>query len=132
MDRFSTFQRRKPSIVPKLRCDDYFTPEARKLCARVKHKSELTDDEILMLALAAAQAALARYWHPGVRSAEDTLETIGAILDHEDVVGALTRKIELDGRQKLLLKQRLEPGRTEHTGDGKCDPHPIPSLDRES
>jgi hypothetical protein len=69
-------------IVPKLPCDDYFTPEARKLCARVKHKSELMDDETLMLALAAAQAALARCWHQGERSAEETLQTIGAILEH--------------------------------------------------
>jgi hypothetical protein len=61
-----------------------------------------------MLALAAAQAALARYWHPGERSAEETLQTIGAILDHYDVVGALNRKIELDERQKLLLRQRME------------------------
>jgi hypothetical protein len=88
--------------------DDYFTPEARKLCARVKHKAELTDDETLMLALAAAQAALAHYWHPGVRSAEETLQTIGAILDHEDGVGALNRKIELEERQKRLLRQRLD------------------------
>jgi hypothetical protein len=95
-------------FVPNLTCHDYFTPEARTLCARVKHKSELTDDETLMLALVAAQAALARYWHPGLRSAEETLETVGAILDHEDVVGALNRKIELDERQKRLLWHRLE------------------------
>jgi hypothetical protein len=73
-------------VAQALPADDYFTPEARKLCARVKHKSELSDDETLMLALAAAQAALARYWHPGVRSAEETLEAIGIILDHEGVV----------------------------------------------
>jgi hypothetical protein len=71
------------SIAPALPVDDYFTPEASALCRRVKHKSELTDDETLMLALAAAQAALARYFHPGARSAEDALNTIGAILDHE-------------------------------------------------
>jgi hypothetical protein len=28
------------------------------------HQTQLTDDEALMLALAAAEAALARYWHP--------------------------------------------------------------------
>jgi hypothetical protein len=54
-------------LTPTLREDDYFTPEARALCGRVKHKYELTDDETLMLALA-AQAALARYFHPGARS----------------------------------------------------------------
>jgi hypothetical protein len=51
-------------VAQALPADDYFTPEARKLCTRVKHKSELSDDETLMLALAAAQAALARYWQP--------------------------------------------------------------------
>jgi hypothetical protein len=32
-------------IAPTLPADDYFTQEARALCYRVKHKSELTDDE---------------------------------------------------------------------------------------
>ena len=73
---------------------EYFTPEARSLCARVKHKSELSDEEVLLLAITAAQAALARYWHPGERSAEEALDTIGSILDHEDVVAALFRRIE--------------------------------------
>jgi hypothetical protein len=54
---------RSDRIAPALPADDYFT-RRRKLCAREKHKSELTDDETLMLALAAAQAALAHYWHP--------------------------------------------------------------------
>jgi hypothetical protein len=60
-------------MAPDLPEDEYFTPEARALCARVKHKSELTDDETMMLALAAAQAALAKYFHPGARSAEEAL-----------------------------------------------------------
>lgn len=80
-------------IAPAMPSDDYFTPEPRKLCARVKHKSELTDDETLMLTLAAAQAALARYFHPRARSAEETLDAIGRILDREDVVAALQRKM---------------------------------------
>jgi hypothetical protein len=80
--------------------NDHSTPEARALCARVKHKSELTDDETLMLALAAAQAALARYFQPGARSAAETLNAIGAILDHEDVVAALQRKLRIDARRK--------------------------------
>jgi hypothetical protein len=47
---------------------EYFTPEAKLLCKRVSHKSELSDKEVLMLAMVAAQAALARYFHPGERS----------------------------------------------------------------
>jgi hypothetical protein len=88
--------------------DDYFTLEARALCARVKHKSELTDDETLMLALAAAQAALAQYFHPGARSAEDALNAIGAILDHEDVVAALQRKMASDRGSKAAFRSRLK------------------------
>ena len=44
---------------------EYFTPDAQALCKRVSHKSELSDKEVLMLAMVAAQAALARYWEPG-------------------------------------------------------------------
>jgi hypothetical protein len=80
-------------IVPGQPCDDHFTPEAQRLCARVMHKPELTDDETLMLALAAAHAALARYFRPGERSAEEALEAIGAVLDHADVEAALQRKM---------------------------------------
>jgi hypothetical protein len=96
------------SIAPTLPADDYFTPEARALCCRVKHKSELTDDETLMLAVAAAQAALARYFHPGTRSAEEALEAIAAILDHEDVVAALKRKLRTDAEKEKAFEKRLE------------------------
>jgi hypothetical protein len=93
---------RSEGTVPAMPSDDYFPREAQEPCARVKHKSELTDD-ILMLALAAAQAALAHYWHPGVRSAVEALETIGSILDHEDVVASLQRKM----RQEEARAQQI-------------------------
>lgn len=63
------------------------------------HKSELSDEETVMLAMVAAQAALARYWHPGDRSAEEALDTIGRVLDHSDVVAALNRMIAADAPQ---------------------------------
>jgi hypothetical protein len=76
---------------------EYLTPEAKALCERVSHKSELTDKELLMLAMAAAQAALSHYYHPGKRpSAEKTLNTIGSILDHDDVVAALYRLMKTE------------------------------------
>jgi hypothetical protein len=87
-----------PSIVPEI-CDahvDYFTPEARALCARVRHKCDLTDDETVMLALVATQARLAKYIHPGERSAEEALDDIGRILDHDDIVAAIRRKALMD------------------------------------
>jgi hypothetical protein len=95
------------SIAPALPEDDYFTPEARALCVRTKHKSDLTDDETFMLALAAAQAAVARYFHPGARSAEKALDKIGAILEHEDIVTAL-RKVTSDQKSKEAFERRLE------------------------
>jgi hypothetical protein len=95
-------------IAPEVPGDEYFTPEARALCARVNHKSELTDDETLMLALAAAQAALARYFHPGTRSAEEALESIGAIVDHEDLVAALQRKLRIDGEKEKAFRTRMD------------------------
>jgi hypothetical protein len=75
---------------------EYFTPEAKALCKRVSHKHELSDKEVLMLAMVAAQAALTRYFHPGERSAEEALTLIGHILDHDDVVAALHRQIRID------------------------------------
>jgi hypothetical protein len=96
------------NTAPTFPADDYFTSEARALCCRVKHKSELTDDETLMLALAAAQAALARYFHPGTRSAEEALETIGGILDHQDVVTALKRQLRIDAEKEKAFQKRLE------------------------
>ncbi len=75
---------------------EFLTPEARSLCERVKHKSELSDKELRMLAMVAAQAALARYYQPGHRSADETLNLIGQFLDHEDVVSALFRQIGMD------------------------------------
>jgi hypothetical protein len=41
--------------------DEYLNPEVRQLCSWLKHKSELTEDETLRLALAAAKATLALY-----------------------------------------------------------------------
>jgi len=87
------------SFTPCFAASDYFTPEARQLCKRVAHKSELSDEETVMLAMVAAQAALARYWHPGDRSAEEALDTIGRVLDHSDVVAALNRMIAADTSQ---------------------------------
>jgi hypothetical protein len=97
-------------IAPDLPEDEYFTPEARALCARVKHKSELTDDETVMLAMAAAQAALAKYFHPGARSAEEALIAIGAILDHQDVVAALQRKMRTEINAEEALQRRMDQG----------------------
>ena len=46
-----------------------------------------------MLPLTAAQAALAKHIEPGNRSAEETLDRIMAIIDHEEVVQATVHKL---------------------------------------
>jgi hypothetical protein len=74
---------------------EYFTPEALDLCRSLKGRkvSDLSDDEILLLAVTAAQAALAKHVEPGNRDAEETLDTILSVLDHETIVQAELRKL---------------------------------------
>ena len=96
-----------PSLVPEKELDQigkqYFLPEALELIKRVKHRDELSDDEIVMLALTAAQAALAKHLEPGNRDAEETLNSILRILDHEDVVQATLHKLHRLLRRPALL-----------------------------
>jgi hypothetical protein len=65
------------------------------LCRSLKGRkvADLSEDEILMLALTAAQAALAKHIEPGNRDAEETLNTILGVLDHDTVVQAEIRKL---------------------------------------
>ena len=71
-------------------------------------RSELTHDATLLLALAAAEAALAKYFHPDARSAEEALNAIGSILDHKDVVSALQRKIQVECKKEEAFQRRLD------------------------
>jgi hypothetical protein len=73
--------------------DQYFLPEALELLRRTRGKERLSDDEILMLTVTAAQAARAQYVEPGNQSAQDTLGIILNILDHEDVIRAEFNKL---------------------------------------
>jgi hypothetical protein len=73
--------------------DQYFLPEALELLRRTSRKERLSDDEILILTITAAQAARARYVEPGAVSAQDTLNIISSILDHEDVIRAEFNKL---------------------------------------
>ena len=75
--------------------EKYFIPEALELCRSLKGRkaAELSEDEILMLALTAAQAALAKHIEPGNRDAVKTLNTILAVLDHDTVIQAEMRKL---------------------------------------
>ena len=72
----------------------YFTDEALSLIDRIKDKSELTDDDMVMLALTAAQAVLARHLHPdGGQADEETINKLFGVLDDYRVVEATFSKI---------------------------------------
>ena len=73
--------------------EQYFLPEALELLRRTSRKQYLTDDEILLLAITALQAARAH--HVGIHdsSAGDTLSLIANILDHEEVIRAEYNKL---------------------------------------
>jgi hypothetical protein len=91
-------------LVSGTRIDSqYFLSEALDLLKRVKSRDELSEDEIVMLALTAAQAALAKHIEPGNHTAEQTLNTILRILDNEHVVQATLKKLHKIGRRPALL-----------------------------
>jgi hypothetical protein len=83
-----------PAQLPRIGAE-YFTPEALELCRSLQGRqvSDLSDDEILMLALTACAAALVKHVEPGNRDAEETLNTILSVLDHNEVVQAEIRKL---------------------------------------
>jgi hypothetical protein len=93
-----------PAQLPRIGAE-YFMPEALELCRSLKGRkaSDLSDDEVLMLALTAAQAALMKHVEPGNRDAEETLNTILGVLDHDNVVQAEMRKLH------ALLKRLPRP-----------------------
>src|SRR5215213_7014046 len=96
-----------PSIVPggELAPDpkdfDYYYDRAREICRRVQKKAHLTDDEIIVLAVVASQLALAKYVEPGERDSDATLNQIISVLDHQEIVAAISSKMD-----RLLEGQR--------------------------
>lgn len=90
-------------LSPEQDCDSWFSdPALAQLCKKTRDKSDLSADEVLLLALAAGQAALARYVEPGNHNAEETLNKIMDLLDHQTVV-AVTR-----AKARELLARREE------------------------
>jgi hypothetical protein len=67
---------------------------AHEICVRVDHdKSRLTDDERITLSVVAAQAALARHLTPNDLNAEAVLNKVLRVLDHQEMIAAMTRKM---------------------------------------
>ncbi|HUN99692.1 MAG TPA: hypothetical protein VMU69_26110 [Bradyrhizobium sp.] len=73
--------------------EQYFLPEALELLRRTSAKARLSDDEILLLTVTAAQAMRGYHTGSGTQSANATLAVILRILDHEDVIRAEYNKL---------------------------------------
>jgi hypothetical protein len=78
-------------VSPALARHPYYAP-AVELVRRIRKKSELNEDEILILAVVAAQAALAKYG-PESATAEETVSALLNVLDHEELVMAALLKM---------------------------------------
>jgi hypothetical protein len=67
---------------------------AREIVRRVRHRSHLSDDEIIVLAVVAAQISLQRYVEPHRElTSDETLDAILDILDRGEVVQAVSSKM---------------------------------------
>lgn len=67
---------------------------AREIVRRVRHRAHLLDNEIIVLAMVAAQIALARYVQPHHKpDADGTLDAILDILDRGEVIQAVSSKM---------------------------------------
>jgi len=71
----------------------YFLDLSGEICRRVQHKDHLSDDEIIILSLAAAQMTLAKYIEPGERDSDVILDHILRLLDHDDLNKAILSKM---------------------------------------
>lgn len=73
---------------------EHYYDMAREIVRRVRHRSNLSDDEIIVLAMVAAQLTLAKYVEPHRDLYPDaTLDGILDILDRGEVVQAVASKM---------------------------------------
>ena len=96
-----------PSSVPESPEDfEHYYDMAREIVRRGRHRSHLSDDEIIVLAVVAAQVSLQRYVEPHRESnADETFNGILDILDRGEVVQAVSSKMLwlLDHRPRARL-----------------------------
>jgi hypothetical protein len=72
----------------------YYYDMAREIVRRVRHRAHLSDDEIIVLAMVAAQISLEHYVQaPRELDADGTLDAILDILDRGEVVQAVSSKM---------------------------------------
>jgi hypothetical protein len=96
---------------------------AREIVRRARHRSHLSDDEIIVLAMVAAQISLARYIEPHrSMDANETLDAILDILDRGEVVQAVSSKMLwlLNNRPRARLD--APPGKMLEAFDTLADP----------
>jgi hypothetical protein len=68
--------------------------DAKRFILRLKQQTQISDDEVLALAVIAGEAALAKYADPDRgESCDQALRDIFAILDHDAIVLAMRRKV---------------------------------------
>ena len=84
-----------PGNVPENPDDfEHYYDMAREIVRRVRHRSHLSDDEIIVLAVVAAQISLQKYVEPHRNlDADDTLNAILDILDRGEVIQAVSSKM---------------------------------------
>ena len=100
-------QREIGSVPDDLEDFDHYYDMAREICRRVRHRSHLSDDEIIVLAVVAAQLALSHYVDPHRnQDPDDTLNGILNILDRGQVVQAVSSKM-------LWLMKHRPPARVD-------------------
>jgi hypothetical protein len=68
--------------------------DAQRLILRLKSQPQLSDDEVIALAVIAGEAALAKYFDPREQErCDQAIREIFSILGHEAVLLAMRRKI---------------------------------------
>ena len=84
-----------PGNVPENPEDfEHYYDMAREIVRRVRHRSHLSDDEIIVLAVVAAQISLQKYVEPHRDlDADGTLNDILDILDRGEVIQAVSSKM---------------------------------------
>jgi hypothetical protein len=85
----------------------YFLPEAIELLRQLEKNTRLSDDQVLLLAITAAQALRSYYVEPNGKTSDEILSAIVGILDHEEVIRAEYNKLyelfrESDGEALAL------------------------------
>lgn len=84
-----------PSNVPEKPEEfTHYYDMAREIVRRVRHRDHLSDDEIIVLAMVAAQISLSQYVEPHRElDPDDTLNAILDILDRGEVLQAVSSKM---------------------------------------